>query len=257
MIYVFEDHEEDIISKFFRKAYPDNKSKEFVYAKGNSNVDKIVENLLQITNDTIVVYLDTIPGNKHTAEIYSKLRRKSQMEQYRIIVLPVVCMEYYLIKSLKDSQAMKCLTGVEICINKGLYFNSALISTAEDKKFVKNFEKYCKLILIKNLKQCASHSGKLTEQCYGAYYLNNCICQYAEDDCKREELKTKIHRYLSQFDCVPMDNIIGNGKTLSTDEIWDIHRKLVQEYNDMVEFYINSGNSNVDVSQYKEIKVIK
>ena len=257
MIYVFEDHEEDIISKFFRKAYPDSISKAFIYAKGNAQVGKIVDNLLQTTNDIIVVYLDTIPGNKHTAKIYSELSKKSQLAQYRVIVLPVICMEYYLVKSLKDSQVMKCLTGVDICINKDLYFNSALLTTTDDKKFVKNFEKYCKLILIKNLKKCAAHSGKLTEQCYGIYYSNDCTCQFIELDCEKEELKTKIHRYLSQFDCVPTNSIIAGGKPLSMNDMWSIHRKLVQGYNDMVEFYINSGDSNVDVSQYKRIKVIK
>lgn len=41
------------------------------------------------------------------------------------------------------------------------------------------------------------------------------------------------------------------------EELWNVHRKLVQEYNEMIEHYINSGNANVDISQYVKIKVIK
>jgi len=69
MIFVFEDNKEDIISRFFRKAYPENIADTFIYAKGNGNIKRIVQKLLESTDDEIVVYLDTIPGNKETAKI--------------------------------------------------------------------------------------------------------------------------------------------------------------------------------------------
>lgn len=257
MIFVFEDNEEDIISKFFKKAYPDNIANTFVYAKGNGNIKSIVNNLLISTTDEIVVYLDTIPGNKETAKIYKALRDISIKSNYRLIILPLVCMEYYLIKALKDSQVMRDPTGVDICINKDLYFNSPLISSPDDKDFVKNFEKYCKLILIKNLKECASHSGKTTVDCYGAYYHNDCLCKYKEADCIMERLLSKLSVFLSQFECIPEGSILNNIRRLSVDNLWDIHRKLVQYYNEMVDYYINSGNIAVNVSQYAKIKVIK
>lgn len=257
MIFIFEDHEEDIISKFFRKAYPDNIANTFIYAKGNGKIKSIVENLMISTNDNVVVYLDTIPGNKETAKIYKALRDISIESNYRLIVLPLVCMEYYLIMALRDSQVMISHTGVDICVNRDLYFNSPLISTPNDKVFVKNFEKYCKLILNKNLKICACHSGKETEACYGAYYLNNCFCKYKDDICVEEGLLKKLTKYLSQFDCVPEGSCAENIKRLDENEILNIHRKLVQEYNDMVDYYINSGNTAVNISQYKKIEVIK
>lgn len=139
--------------------------------------------------------MDMIPGNKETAKIYKSLRDMSFKSQYRLVVLPVVCMEYYLVKSLKASQVMKSQAGVDICINKDVYFDSPLIVTDIDKSFVKNFEKYCKLILIKNLKKCASHSGKTTEVRYGKYYLKDCFCQYEETECIEEKLLAKVERY--------------------------------------------------------------
>ena len=257
MIFVFEDNEEDIISRFFRKAYPENIANKFVYAKGNGNIKRIAQNLLLSTDDEIVVYLDTIPGNKETAKIYKALRDISIKSNYRLIVLPLVCMEYYLIKALKDSQVMLNHTGVDICINKDLYFSSPLIATQEDKAFVKNFEKYCKLILIKNLKECASHSGKTIVDCYGEYYLNDCLCNYKDSVCMPEKLLNKLTSFLTQFDCVPEGSIISNGKKISVNDLWDIHRKLVQLYNHMIEHYIDSANDAVNVSQYAKIKIIK
>lgn len=257
MIFIFEDHEEDIISKFFKKAYSDNIANSFIYAKGNGNIKNIAKQTLTMTNDTVVVFFDTIPGNKETWKIYKTLRDMSIQVNYRMIVLPLVCMEYYLIKALKNSQVIIDNTGIDICINKDLYFNSPLISTADDKTMVKNFEKYCKLILIKNLKACACHSGKTTVQCYGAYYINDCLCEFKDNECCQEKLCSKLKNYLSQFDYVPENSITGNSKILSTEEVWDIHRKLVQEYNEMVNYYIHSGNVAVDKSQYKEIRAIK
>lgn len=255
MIFVFEDHEEDIISKFFRQAYPNDIADRFVYAKGNSNIKGIVNKLLSDTNDTIVVYLDTVPGNKETVKIYRDLQKISRREQFRLVVLPVVCMEYYLIKALYDSQVMIEHVGVDICLNKDLYFNSPLIATMEDNTFVKNFEKYCKLILIKNLKRCACHSGKMTEECYGAYYQNDCFCSYTDNACIEELLIKKIIRFIHQFEYIPKGNIISNEIEQNQIEIWDIHRELVYEYNKMVDYYINSGV--VDISQFKKITEIQ
>ena len=174
-----------------------------------------------------------------------------------MIILPLVCMEYYLIKSLRDSQVMLSHTGVDICINKELYFDSPLISTLEDRVFVKNFEKYCKLILIKNLKDCASHSGKTTVECYGVYYFADCLCNYRDNGCVQEILLNKLRSFFAQFDYTPAEGVFNNGKKICINELWDVHRKLVQVYNDMVEYYISSKNDAINISQYAKIKVIK
>ena len=73
-------------------------------------------------------------------------------------------------------------------------------------------------------------------------------------------LKEKLGEFLSQFDCVPSG--VGNVgkrkvKTINLNKIWDIHRKLVNEYNAMVEDYTQNGGSNIDPSQYKKINPIK
>lgn len=260
MIVVFEDDERDIMSRFFQQAYPKTISQNFIYARGNGKIEEIVNNKLQQTTENIVVYLDTIPGNKCTQKIYTKLCGISRKSNYRVIVLPVICMEYYMVRFLQQSQVMIDHTGVNICINKDIYFSSPLIKTTDDKEFVKNFEKYCKLILKKNVKECALHGEIQNIQKKYQYYLGDCYCPYKQKDCHEEMIKEKLGEFLSQFDCVPSGvSNVGKRKikTINLNKIWDIHRKLVNEYNAMVEYYKQNGGSNIDLSQYKTINPIK
>lgn len=253
MIYIFEDNAEDIQSRFFVQGYPKEISKDFIYAKGNGNIYNIAENYLKTTSEYIVSYLDTIPGNKEIWTIYNKLRALSLKYNCRLIVLPLICAEYYLVKSLKDTQVLLDNTGVDICINKDIYMDSPLLKTQQDIEFCKNFEKYCKLILMKNLKECANHSGKEDNDNYGNYYLKDCICNVGEPFCKEERNCDKVQRYLRQFEYIPENSYIETVK-LTVDELWEVHRNLVTIFNEMVEYY--AKNDNVTMKKYKKIRCI-
>lgn len=123
MIFIFEDNKDDIISEFYRRAYNNNISNKFIYSNGNSFIPDISTNLLKNTNDSIVVFIDMIPGNKSIIEIYKKLHNISKANNFRLIVLPIICAEYYLIKSLYKSQVLKNTEGIDICINREFYGN--------------------------------------------------------------------------------------------------------------------------------------
>ena len=262
MIFIFEDYKDDINSQFFEQGYTKEISDKFIYANGNGELSKVAEDKLKNTTEDIVVYLDVIPGNRSIFQVYKKLERLSKQYSYRLIVLPLVCAEYYIIKSLYNSQAMVDKTGVDICINKDVYIGSPLIKTSDDVKFCKNYEKYCKLILIKNLRECAKHTGKFDDNGqirpeYGRYYLEDCKCNLAENICNPEINYEKVARLLIEYPCVPGGNNIPSLiiKKLSINEVWDIHRKLVDEYNSMVNHYIQKlGTAN---KTYKTIRPIK
>lgn len=107
--------------------------------------------------------------------------------------------------------------------------------------FCKNFEKYCKLILIKNLKYCAKHSGKDSKY-YVAYYFNDCLCRFKNVDtdnlCEQYESKeAKSIRFIKQYPQFPAVSIAKNMDQLNISDIWSIHRKLVGEFNNMVAYY--------------------
>lgn len=253
MIYIFEDNADDIQCQFFAQGYPKEISKDFVYAKGNGNIYGIAEHYLKTTSEYVIAYLDTIPGNKEIWTIYNKLRALSLKYDCRFIVMPLICAEYYLVKSLRNTQVMVDNTGVDICINKAVYMDSPLLKTQEDIVFCKNFEKYCKLILIKNLKECANHSGKADNPNYGNYYLKDCICNIGEISCSEEMNRDKVQRYLSQFEYIPENSCIEK-PIFTPDELWEIHRNLVVSFNKMVEYY--AKNDTITLKKYKKIKSI-
>lgn len=153
MIFVFENKKDDLLSVLFRASYSNCS---FIYANGCGNLESCVEDNLSKSDDSILVFLDTIPDNKNTVNIYKNLRRLSRKNDFRIVVMPIVCAEYYFIRSLRREYFIDD-TGVDICINKMFWKNSALVSDS-DRKFVKNFEKYCKLILFKSVKDCIKHT---------------------------------------------------------------------------------------------------
>lgn len=255
MKFIFEDDERDIISEFFMQAYPKSVSDEFIYAQGNANIKDKADIQLKNTSDTVIAFLDMPPGNREVVKIYSELAKLSKDNQYRFIVLPIICAEYYLIKSLHNTIAMKSSAGVALCINKDIYFNSPIIQTQQDKQFCKNFEKYCKLILMKNTKDCANHSGKTINAYYGVYYKEDCICAYKDVDCN--QCKSKINKsieYISKYPCVPSGSFGNSPISLSVKDVWDIHRNLVNEYNQTSTYYAMRDTANQN--KYKQIRPI-
>lgn len=257
MKYIFEDNRLDLISKFFMSAYSEDTASKFIYANGNSQLINVSENALK-DGSTAVVYIDTIPGNKDIYRIYRELSVISRRNNYRLIVLPIVCSEYYLIKSLLNTQVIMSTKGIKQCINKEEHWKSNIIETVKDREYAKNFEKVCKLILMKNFKDCALHCGKTTCARYGKYYLEDCICNMGDSCCNTESQISKVTRFLAEYPCVPINSHVERHKLLSVDELWNIHRELVREYNQNVTSIVNNNKNNINFQQnkYKTIREI-
>lgn len=143
----------------FRVAYTEDVSSKFLYAQGNGGIYKIASNELSNKNNIVVVYLDTIPGNIETRRVYIRLRNLSKNNDFRLVVLPILGAEYYMIKSIKDKNVVEIPYEVNNCINKNDYFNSIIIENDKDKAYCINYERYCKLILLKAVKDCIKIQG--------------------------------------------------------------------------------------------------
>ena len=254
MIYIFEDKADDLTSLLFKAGYDKDTASKFIYAGGNGNLLKEAENQLCHAQEAekVCVFLDMVPDNKELHKIYSNLRRLCRQYTYRLIVMPIVCAEYYLIKSLSNEPVMKSKVGVDICINKEVYFSSPLIETNDDKKFCKTFEKYCKLILLKNMENCAKHSRGENEEniMYGVYYTSDCICNRSMDNCVHKSLLDKALNFLQNYPYMPEESLLNREK-LSDNEIVLIHKKLVDEFNDVIKKYRMADP--VNAAKYKEI----
>lgn len=84
---------ETYLAKCFRWHLIKGALKTLTYAQGNSKIQRVVEDMLIKTSEDIIVYMDLIPDNKYTVMLYKDLRRLSVKNGYRVIVLPMICME--------------------------------------------------------------------------------------------------------------------------------------------------------------------
>ena len=234
MIYVFEDHPNDISSIFFKSAYSSEMVSKFVYTEGNQNIYDIAVELLNATTEQIVIFLDTIPGNQEIVRIYRDIRELVMRHAERIILVPIVCSEYYMIKSLVNTQVLIDRRGVDLCLELQPHFNSEIIETAADKKFCKNFEKYCKLIMIKCFMACAKHSACANNR-YGKYYTTDCKCESHDDGCCDESQQDKVIRLLQQYPCIPSCSLVSNFNKYTFEQFKVVHRKMIEDYNRMVD----------------------
>lgn len=231
MIYVFEDLKGDLLSELFMQSYDDCS---FVYAEGAGNLMNIVSKLLTDTSEMVAVYLDVVPDNRETVRIYNNLKQLSIKNGLRVIVFPIACTEYYFIKSLPE-HLFKSKECVRICLDRGYWKDSDLIETEEDTKFVKNFEKFCKLILLKNVASCVQHTR--TSALYGYYYKKRCLCENSEDECSPQTILDKSLKYVQQYPFIPSLNFKGDIVDTSVETAWFIHKKLIDDFNKMVGLY--------------------
>lgn len=254
--YVFEDKDGSVLSEFFKKAYTDDiVANYFRFTGGNGRLVEVVGNLL-CEDSKILVYMDAIPDNVETVKVYHKLRKMSMEYNYRIIVLPLVCFEYYMLKAIQSEEHLyksSMKTIVEECLSKSVdYKSSPIITTEEDRGFVKNFEKYCKLIFIKDsiIIDCVRVSGIRS----GLYYRSDCKCEQAGniEGCKNIGLKDKSIKYVTSFPCF-LEFPNSFGRKLSEDELWGLHRTLVNEYNSWCAKFKEKDRDG----RYKTIPVIK
>lgn len=250
MIFIFEDKEDDLLSKLFQEAYD---SHNFIYAKGNGNLERIVRDCLVSSEEGIIVYLDTIPDNKDSINIYKSLRRLSLQNDFRVIIMPIVCAEYYFIMSLVLTDYVN-YTGVDTCIRKDFWRNSSLVEEG-DKVFVKNFEKFCKLILLKCVKDCIKNSigadGENT--LYGYFYTKDCKCEHSDKSCRTISLKDKAINYVRNYPVIPSGSSLSNVVSVNIETLWAIHRRLVDEFNGFVDKYSKEDSTYA----YTKIKYIK
>lgn len=259
MIFVFEDNENDLLSRLFKAAYPSEKADNFVFVKGNGEFKRKVQELLENREDRIAVFMDVIPDNIFTAQLYDILRNISKRNNDRVIVFPLVCSEYYFVKSIvKYPSLFKTFQGVDFCVNKKFYANSPLLNDDKSIAFAKNFEKYCKLVLLKHniVIDCIRHSrGEHNENYrYGDYYFKDCLCEHCDDTCSNKSLIQKSLDYVAEFPCVPSGTLVKIGRDLDLNDLWAIHKRLVVEYNEMCEQFITCDPLNR--SKYKFIKTI-
>lgn len=256
MIFIFEDHPDSDISVLYRSAYNEDILRQFVYAKGNGNLEYEVRHYLLNTSENVIVFMDMIPGNRACNRIYNKLKLIARKNNYRVIILPIICAEFYMIKSIRNMNLFIDVQEVINCLDKQPHFLSNLMKDADIAKYCKNFEKYCKFILKYNVKNNCLKPFNQEQGKNGEYYRSACRCSVATEECDQLQLVDKAINLLYAYKYVPSGSRVVNVENLTENEMWNVHRKLVDEYNIFVKKY-----REVDVSavhaMYNEINYIK
>lgn len=255
MSYIFEDHPDDSLSRLFKNGYPETVQSEFIYAKSISNVNEFVKQELRKTTDEIIfVFMDLVPNNINLVQVYKKLSKKSQKSNYRIIVFPLVCAEYYFICTLPKYTILD-EEAANLCINR-LPFDNSKIVQYNKKKSPNTFEQFCKLFLDRGVIDCIKRDS-FNNSMYDFYFDENYKCKASLKDCMDLTLQEKSKQFLEKYPCIPGNHIFGDKEEITIDlnDAWKIHRKLVDEFNHMSDRF--KANNNMTNGYYEHIDYIK
>jgi hypothetical protein len=246
MKYLFEDREDDVLSVLYRNAYPVSVTRDFVYSNGSGNLYGIAESISKsYASENILVFLDVVPDNRETMKTYSKLSGLYSNSGGRVITMPIICTEHYFIKSIQGSSVIKDTTGLDACCEVLPWRESGMLVTDNDRKKAKNFERFCKLFLIKALKDCAKHSRDVNKSNaeYGYYYTLDCLCEGNKDWCVSDLLIDKAIRFVHQFPCYPLGDLGSPSRTLlDRDKLLDLNEILCTWHNAKIQEF---GTQNI------------
>lgn len=257
MIYIFEDHESDPIPRLFMKSYDEETASEFIYTRGNGNIKSILDDVLK-QNDTIILFLDVVPGNDSLNRLYKIYRRKSITNDYKIIIMPIIGAEYYFIKSIQKEPVHTNADEIKNCVERKSFFDSPVISTPQDREFCKYYERYCKLILEKLVFDCIrNNTDDGINSKFRVYFNEDCKCEEPEACCREKTLFKKSESLVRAYPYVPSGSRLKNITFLSVDDLWKIHRQLVDEHNVLNSVLKTSEPDTNRLKLYKEIKYIK
>lgn len=136
------------------------------------------------------------------------------------------------------------------------WHKSKIIVTEQDKEFVRNFEKYCKFVIMKLPYDCAKKGKIYKEDARYKFYTDDCKCNYSVNTCIDAILGNKVRDLLFLMPCFPH---VDHSKTqmltesVSKLDLWAIHKRLVDKYNEAAKRYYEQGITDKDMS----IKYIK
>ena len=249
MIYLFEDKQGSQLSALFRGAYTAEVASRFCYSNGNAKLKETAHRLLrEHPEETVMTFIDITPDNKWTVLLYNELVTEYVESGQRILPVPIVCSEFYFIRSIANLPICLDKAALRLCIEELPWRESSLVSTVDDKKFCKNFEKFCKLYLLKAVKDCAKSTPGVgasnTE--YDVFYTQDCPCIVSIPRCSPISVADKAKRYVAQFPCYPKGtvNLAGTG-TLDMHKFIRLNHLLCYYHNQKINEF-NTGEDCVE-----------
>lgn len=181
-----------------------------------------------------MVFVDISPDNPNTAGIYNSLWELYDMSDKQVYPIPIVCSEYYFIQSIANTPAIINPSELDICLPVNPRKHSRLVVSPKDKRKCKNFERYCKMFLLKNVSDCVLHTrgDEIENLKYGFYYEKDCLCPSPEEWCALKSLVEKAYAYVGQFPCFPLGWTGPKpAKSLGEQDVLQLNRQLCEFHN--------------------------
>lgn len=236
MEYVFEDNKKSMLVSLYERAYLPSEIMHFHYTNGSARIVGYIKNNFDI-NTGICIFLDLPPGNQNVRQIYSDIKDLIYKSGYKkIIVIPIVCREYYYLKMLSNTRLVIDQNWVDNCLRFNLtkLLKLPIIETDQEKKNITTFEKICKLIAKKGIKECG-RIGKIRvdESGHRPFIYSDCAqeCSGWNETCIAKKLNIKGAELVMQFPVFPCKSIIKHVNTFDWESAVLMHRKLVDTYN--------------------------
>lgn len=228
--YLFEDRICNRHTLFIMSKYTYNEHTVIHFADdGVSTLLSYIELLINnYGNINIIVFMDLPMYNQISVSHYNTIRYRAKDYIGNIIVIPFPCLEYYFIKAYSsiglgtDSEAIDCVLNFTDYKHTDMYLNK--IKSAKQKK---TWEKFSKMVLRLGFQECFDNKSSNGEI---FFFSNDCKC------CSLCNLsyEEKVYLLFKHFECMPYGSLIKEMNACSLSEVYTIHKRMVDRYNNIV-----------------------
>lgn len=183
---LFEDDDKSPISILLMAS---SAGKDMIFCSGYRGIQRAIEDALLI-DDLVIVYIDVSPNNKYTFEMYRSIRNIAK-ESYKVIVIPIICAEYTLLRMLVRYGYL-----YDICRkDDGLrnFVEDYIINLGNSRTDTEaSLEKMCKSVIRRHLPRCLQNKQSRS----GKFMCKDCDCTECDllDSGCSDKLSVKAER---------------------------------------------------------------
>ena len=208
MIYLFEDSPTSSLSMLYKAGFTEEAVKHIKFVSSCGEVFKMAKRYIRD--------IDVVPDNPNTVAGLKNLMQLQTNFINRLTVIPIVCSEYYLLKSAEGTSLVANDRLLKFC----LYGECHLLDTEwrNSKSGSQTYEQYCKHTLRHSLIDCI---GKRNSQRKEVYTSGDCFCKnpISQDICVPLSLSDKAIRYIMEYPMFPKGSLVTNSLDV-TDKVY-------------------------------------
>lgn len=227
---IFEDHKDTPSSKLISFL----NQEDIVFAGANTRIVKCIRNIIRANpNEQIVVYIDLIPDNPITCEIFNRLTNDNLLND-NIVIMPVICAEYLIAKMICKyipNVNVPAMRDIVSSIENNTNWRDIALS---DFTNCKSLEKVFKRFFCEDSKYLADYYWNIAKNTNGFYSMDDTLT--VEEKCKILWYSLPLYPLiLSDSELLKRCNLIGN--TVQWVDVVNILRAEVTKFTELFMVY--------------------